>query len=515
MFKNNIKIAAIGMFVALSLAPAELCSMNYLKNVSSRSSSVTKQSQALQSSFTTLVRWSLDTSECFVRKHPVLTLGALGLTTFLITGYYSGLFSCSGDKTGEIKKEQMPFYKKRIMTAKFWVNKVMLFCGLSTIFTITPHEMEELATVLDKINEPVKTKVVQPEEKEEKVVEKELKEFIVDENVKKEAENLAHDFFKEIVTEEQTISAETNGDEWMQHHEKIIKFSDKLIQFTGLSSKKIVLHSLDKKNPKSKALFHQIFLDTVKTNFLHSYYGVIMGDYRFYLPKDYQKTVASQKACEHMERYLMSLRVKKLDLNQYFIDLVKKDHPEVENPLQLTGKDVLSGSYKIHVMPKLNTAGKSKNKVWMQADLEEAEIMFQDILVLLKNPEFLKHIAYFKFSTSFSHAIDISDIIPVFVFYPMWGKEHAQAVVDFLCKSVRYTGSKKDFERVLPRYNVAVDEIYYPHVSYLMGDGDNRSNKPSWAPLVYDMTKNNSAFYHEDFIQKPVSELRLTSPQKK
>lgn len=196
-----------------------------------------------------------------------------------------------------------------------------------------------------------------------------------------------------------------------------------------------------------------------------------------------------------------------------FIKEVKKERPDILDPLTLTGQDVLSGTYKIHVMPQLNKNGVSENNVWLLTDKDEAKMMFQDILILLKNPEFLKHISTFKFATSFSSPASKRDIIPVFIFYPMWGKEHAQAVVDFLCKGVRHKELKKQFERVLPRYNVHVDKINYPHVSYLMGDGDDRSNNYTWVPLAYDLKKNNGAFYHENLIKKTVEELMLKSPQ--
>jgi len=92
MFKNKIKTAAIGMFVALpimlSLAPAELCAMNYLETVSSRSSFVARPSWSFsKSSLTNLVGRSFNKSNLFVHKHPFLTIGAFSLVSLgLVAG---------------------------------------------------------------------------------------------------------------------------------------------------------------------------------------------------------------------------------------------------------------------------------------------------------------------------------------------------------------------------------------------------------------------------------------------
>ncbi|KKS68371.1 MAG: hypothetical protein UV38_C0002G0240 [candidate division TM6 bacterium GW2011_GWE2_42_60] len=155
MFKNNIKRAVIRLFVALSLAPAELRPMHYIETVNLRSSSAARQSQALWSRFSTLVRRSFDESKFFVNKYPVLTfgtLGVLGLASLGVVGYYSGLFSGSGDKTVETKKEQVPFYKKVTDVAKLWINKMAILCSLSTIFTIKSNEMEKFAEALDSMS---------------------------------------------------------------------------------------------------------------------------------------------------------------------------------------------------------------------------------------------------------------------------------------------------------------------------------------------------------------------------
>jgi len=54
-----------------------------------------------------------------VREHQaVFALGALGALGVVSLGYYSGLFSGSGDRSRETKKGPMPFYKKGIVMTK-------------------------------------------------------------------------------------------------------------------------------------------------------------------------------------------------------------------------------------------------------------------------------------------------------------------------------------------------------------------------------------------------------------
>ncbi|HBY05846.1 MAG: hypothetical protein UV38_C0003G0228 [candidate division TM6 bacterium GW2011_GWE2_42_60] len=191
MFKNNIKIVVISLFVALSLVPTELHSIHYLEVVNSRFSSVAKQSQALRSRFSNLVGRSLvgrsfDKSKSFVYKlvceHPILTHSAVGLTVFLVTGYYSGLFSGSGDKTENTKKTQVPFYKKGVVMTKQWINKIAVLCSFSPFFDIKPSdEMKNLAEAFDTMVN--KEEITEKKQKQNVVEEKKIVEKIEEKKV--------------------------------------------------------------------------------------------------------------------------------------------------------------------------------------------------------------------------------------------------------------------------------------------------------------------------------------------
>ncbi|HBY05845.1 MAG: hypothetical protein UV38_C0003G0227 [candidate division TM6 bacterium GW2011_GWE2_42_60] len=193
MFKNNIKIAVIGLFVALSLVPAELCSMNYLEVVNSRSPSVAKQSQALRSRFSTFVGRSFDKSKFFVREHPILTLGALGLVSLGVVGYYSGLFSGSGDKTEKTKKAQVPVCKKGEDVTNQWKIKLAILYSLQTVTAFGSNVFTELARVFYKMTESV-------EKKAEKIVEEKIvEEKIEEKKVEKTPDEKAKADLKQLI----------------------------------------------------------------------------------------------------------------------------------------------------------------------------------------------------------------------------------------------------------------------------------------------------------------------------
>ncbi|HBY05844.1 MAG: hypothetical protein UV38_C0003G0226 [candidate division TM6 bacterium GW2011_GWE2_42_60] len=129
--------------------------MHYLEVVNSRSPSVAKQSQSFRSRFSTLVGRSFDKSKFFVRRHQTaLALGALGLVSLGVVGYYSGLFSGSGDKTEKTKKEQVSFYKKGEDVTNQWKIKLAILYSLQTVTAFGSNVFTELARVFYKMTEP-------------------------------------------------------------------------------------------------------------------------------------------------------------------------------------------------------------------------------------------------------------------------------------------------------------------------------------------------------------------------
>jgi len=93
-----------------------------------------------------------------------LTPDTAVITASLVTGYYSGLFSGSDDKTKEANKKTGSILQKGIDVTKQWINKVAIFLAFPAIFNMKADELPDFAQGLDAMLEKKPEKKIELKE---------------------------------------------------------------------------------------------------------------------------------------------------------------------------------------------------------------------------------------------------------------------------------------------------------------------------------------------------------------